>query len=163
MSIEIRNKEDKTYMVLGAPHSATSFISKALEEQGVDMGNDMEEFYQNRDFVNLNQRMIWKCGGHWTNPPDEETLLTKGKINNIPSRIDKHKSDFWGFKDPRTSLTAKAYFPHLDGDVYLICCFRKPEKVVESYKDLDSRVNRKLIDHFNKSIISAIKEFVELG
>lgn len=162
MSIEIRNKESKTYMVIGAPHSATSFISKALEEQGVDMGNDMKGLYQNYDMLSSNRKMIRNAGGYWWDPPSEEEII-KNTVSNIEKKIERNKAKFWGFKDPRTSLTAKAWFPYLDGDVYLICCFRKPEKVVESYKDLDSRVNRELIDHYNKSIISAIKEFVELG
>lgn len=162
MSIEIRNKEPKTYVVFGVPHSATSFISKALEEQGVDMGNDMEGLYQNYDMFSSNEKMIRNAGGYWWDPPSEEEII-KNTVSNIEKKIERNKAKFWGFKDPRTSLTAKAWFPYLDGDVYLICCFRKPEKVVESYKDSDSRVNRELIDHYNKSIISAIKEFVGLG
>lgn len=163
MGFKINNKEDKTYIVMGTPYSATSFISKALEDQGVDMGNNMNGLYQNHDFWSVNQRLLKAAGGSWVDIPDESKILEKVRPSRMKQKIKKYKSKLWGFKDPRTSLTAKAYFPYLDGDVYLICCFRKPDKVVESESNKsDKNFGREVVDEYNRRIISNIKEFVGL-
>ena len=161
MSTNIHDKDDKTYIVLGAPHSATSFIAKCLEDAGVSMGSNMAKLYQDSNFVYINQQMIRQAGGRWNKPPSEKKILAIDLSQRIVKLIKWKKKKFWGFKDPRTSLTAKAYFPHLDGDAYLICCFRKPDKVVKSFGG-NKGVNRKLIDRYNRSIVSAIKEFCKL-
>lgn len=164
MGIKISNKEDKTYVVLGVPHSATSFTTKALKDQGINFKVNTRDVYQDIEFVILNERILSKAGGSWYNPPSEEKILAVEYDINIKRYIESRKDKFWGCKDPRASLTIKKYLPHLDGDVYLICCFRKPEKVIESYKNEKhgEKVDKKLVDHYNKSIISAIKEFVGL-
>ena len=83
--------------------------------------------------------------------------------DRIKKKIKKYKSKSWGFKDPRTCLTLKRYLPHLDGDTYLICCFRKPDKVMARWKrDGLKSGSKELVDKFNKALISAIEEFVEL-
>ncbi|MBN1168256.1 hypothetical protein JXA63_00040 [Candidatus Woesebacteria bacterium] len=160
MSIKINNKEDKTYIVLGAPHSATSFISKILEESGVEMNNNMDKLYQDYTFWSTNVRILKKAGGSWDKPPSEKKILATKQDHRIKKHIKRKKSKMWGFKDPRTSLTIKKYLPHLDGDVYLICCFRKPKKILT--RNRSKKVTKKLLDRYNRSIISAIKEFVEL-
>ena len=62
MTIKINTDEEKTYIVMGCPNSATSFISKALEKLGVSMGNKKagwyQPFYEDPDFLNLNKKMI---------------------------------------------------------------------------------------------------------
>ena len=148
----------KTYIVLGVPHSATSFISKSLEETGVQMNNDLRKYYEDSSFVELNTRILSKAGGSVSYPPKEEKILGLDFDEDIKRILEK---DLGGWKDPRTSLTVKKYFPHLDGDVYLICCFRKPQKIIESFEKDNKSIKRKTIDLINKSIISAIKEFCE--
>ncbi len=160
MGIKITNKEDKTYVILGAPHSATSFIAQSLSKNGVKMHHSSTKNYEDWDFVKLNKRIIRKVGGHdLALPTEKEIMSVNAGGNRIIKVIKSKKGKKWGFKDPRTSLTIKKYLPHLDGDVYLICCFRKPEKILQGR---DERTNKKFIDHYNKAIISAIKEFVEL-
>lgn len=171
MSIDIKDKSNKTYVILGAPGSATSFISKALEDQGIKMNNPhsgiYEPFFEDRQFVKLNTRILRRAGGSWIYPPSEEAIKAVDAKDEIIKKIARRKSKFWGFKDPRTSLTAKKYLPHLEGDVYLICCFRRPSKNLESWERSGTvksvKDKRRLLNHINKSIISAIKEFCELG
>jgi len=162
MSVHIHNTEPKTYLIFGAPHSATSFVARALSKLGVEIHNDLGHYYQNRNLMKLNMKILNGAGGKWCYPPKEEKILRSAKTLDIKGMLDKYKGEKWGFKDPRTSLTAKAYFPHLDGDVYLVCTFRKTDKIVESYKGKDDRVTKELVDKYNRSIISAIKEFVGL-
>jgi len=168
MSIRIRNKENKTYIVLGSPHSATSFIAKSLQSAGVEMGakgeNFMFSFCQDYQFVATNKRILTAAGGDlYYNIPSEEKIMSVDKSGFIKRLIARKKGKLWGWKDPVTSLTIKHYLPHLDGDPYLVCVFRKPQKIVNSYKDQEGgRITKKLIDRYNNGIISAIKEFCEL-
>jgi len=153
MSVKINDKSNKTYIVLGVPHSATSFIAQSLEKNGVDMGTkeSKEGFYENPVFLNLNKEIR-------NNPHCP-------KINDkIRRAIKKNKPKFWGFKDPRTCLSFEHYLPHLDEDVYLICCFRKPKYIIKALKRGKSwrGKEKKMIDLYNKSIINIIKKFCKL-
>jgi len=141
MTIKIKNQEEKTYIVMGSPNSATSFISKCLNNNGVKMGNMYKDFYEDYDFSNLN-KLIIRNGN-----------IYKDKIQEL---IKRKKSKFWGWKDPRTAFTIEEYLPHLDNDVYLICCFRKPAKILKSWK---GRYSKELIDSYNRAIIKAVKRF----
>jgi hypothetical protein len=133
MSVLITDKSPKTYVVLGCPGSGTSFLAKALHDQGVDMGTTNMEFYENLDFVKLNQEIM---GG------------VTGRIKEV---INKYKKQFWGFKDPQSAFTIDKILPHLEDDVYLVCIFRKPERV--KYKEPEK---------YNRKIIEAIQKFTKL-
>ena len=164
MTIKIHDKSDKTYVVVGAPGSATSFISKALEEQGVEMGNE-DKFYQNKEFEQLNREILGAAGGGGANPPHEEMIMLVDADSKIKKLIKKFKKRFWGWKDPQTSFTLKKYLPHLDGDVYLICTFRKPKhhlNKLDWYRSANEAENKELLDKYNLAIIDGIKEFCEL-
>jgi len=169
MSIEIRDKSPKTFIVLGAPSSATSLVSKALEAQGVEMHNSQsprwKRFYEDRRFRMLNQRILRAAGGDDTHLPSEKAIMAVDCEDEMRKIINSRKGKMWGWKGPRNSLTLKKYLPLLDDDVYLICCFRTPPKVLRSWqrsgkpKGVD---RRKFLDHYNNSIISIIKEFCGL-
>lgn len=167
MSIKIDDEGRKTYVILGAQHSATSFISKLLEESGVKMGNTNRLFYENRKFIDLNREIIKKAGGH---VPDEADILAVDVKDKIVNLIEESRAPFWGWKDPLTSLTAKKYLPYLEEDVYLICCFRKPKRVVESHIRREPKYGqrhrrkrlRARVDAFNRAILRAIRTFCEL-
>lgn len=164
MSINIHNKEDKAYMILGAPHSATSFIAKALKACGVTMRFNMMSFFQSAKVVELNDKILRKAGGRWNDPPSEENILKTDFEDEIKRVISEKKEKMWAIKDPRFSLTGKKFLKHMEGDVYLICCFRKPRRVIESYKYHRKKeyIDKKFVDKYNKSIIKIIKDFCEL-
>ena len=68
----------------------------------------------------------------------------------------------WGWKDPKTAFVLEKYLPHLKGDVYLICCFRKPKKVLESWqKSKKTSGGKELLDKYNNALLEAIKKFLE--
>jgi len=139
----------KAFIVLGMHRSATSLMGKGLFLSGVDIGEkligkkkgNMKGHWEDKEFVILNDKILKAAGGAWNNPPDEKSILEKGKQFNeeIKNIITKKKiKEIWGFKDPRTTLTIKLYLPYLkDVDVHFFCCFRKPIKVAESLKVRD--------------------------
>ena len=169
MTINIHDKSNKTYVVLGAPGAATSFVTKCLMKGGVNMRGENDRrfntFYENSDFVNLNIDILREAGGGGANPPSEKDILEVKADSRIKKLINKYKGRFWGWKDPKTSLTIKKYLPHLKDDVYLICCFRRPKYILEKYRwyrRRDDNDNKNILDRHNRDIISGIKEFCEL-
>lgn len=138
MSIEIHNKEPKTYIVLGAPNGGTSFIAKALHDQGINMSIDDEDFYENRAFTNLTKAYLLGKRREHVN-------------EDIEKLIAKYKSDKWGYKDTRGAYLAKNVLRKLSGDVYLICIFRKPSRI---------KRGREGSMKYYRSILRTITEFI---
>jgi len=142
MPLKIHSKEDKFYMVVGCPKSATSLIANGLRLQGADMGESVRSRNASEcgEVVQLNAEILraattsTKAPGHVIDPPDEDEILNLNFTEKIKAYIKSRKGKMWGFKDPRASLTGKLFFPYLDGDVYLFWCFRKPRKVKKSYR-----------------------------
>ena len=150
----------KTFVILGMHKSTTSLVAKALHEAGIHMGNEFlpkgeYEFYENKDFVQLNDRILAAAGGDQRNPPPHEDILKQDFSAEIKELIDKHQKPLWGWKDPRTTLTIDLYLPYLK-DPHFIPIFRDPEKVAKRYKgdtSLAEEYNRRLINflhaHYN--------------
>lgn len=164
-----------TYVILGMHRSGTSFIAKALNDMGVNMGSRLlpankwnpQGHFENLDFVELNTDILEKAGGSWRDVPTDEAVTIAGdKFREaIKEVIKKSKDDLWGVKDPRFTLTANLFLPHLmeEEDLYLVCIFRKPKKVAESLKrrsglPLDKGLN--LARQYNERIIKVIKNFL---
>lgn len=145
MSIKIDDKEPKTYIVLGAPHSATSLLAKGLHEAGIEMHPEKYR-YEDIDFVKMNFKIL---SGDY-------------KESEIEELINSKKGKLWGWKDPRTSLTLDKYLPYLTGDVYLFCCFRAPKKLLANWKKTKhTSGGRKLLNRFNNSLLKNVREFLK--
>ena len=160
MTINITDKSPKTYIVLGMHQGGTSIISKALNDQGIDMGiGGNNGTYEDNEFVQLNNEILARSGGSWLEPPKKiKPHVGAAKL------INKRKKDFWGWKDPRTVLALDAYTPYLKDDVYLVCVFRKPKKVSESLNKRSKHPRNSLEltkEHYRK-IIEHIQEFADL-
>lgn len=163
----------KTYIVLGMHRSATSFLAKALLDQGVDMGKRLmgpgefnpQGHFENLDFVELNDLILATVGGSWDDPPSREKIASAGQqvVEKIKSVVEKSKGEKWGWKDPRTSLTLDLFLPFLEDDVYLFVCFRKPRRVAESLNRRDGMPIGKgleLARIYNERLLESIKHFL---
>lgn len=170
MSITIQDESDKIYMVVGCHGSATSLIVKGLRKCGVMMGHWLiEKVYEPAGIRLLNNKILKRAKGSWYDPPSEEAILSVDLDKKIRSVLRRYEDEaMWGFKDPRLSLTGKLYLSHLDGDVYLFCCFRKPDRLLKSLRKKwqgmpwIEHINKEFIDRYNKGIISLIEDFCEL-
>jgi len=171
--MKITDKSPKTYVVLGMHKSGTSFIAKSLHDQGVEMGvrdaDKKHTLYEHLEFNKLNREILREAGGSWDNPPLENKIRMVMQDSNMKQKISRligqFKNVFWGFKDPRTVLTIDNILPHLKDDVYLVCVFRKPEKVANSLK-IQGGVERKrayeLYKEYNRRIVKTIIQFCKL-
>jgi len=123
------------YIVMGFHKSGTSMMARILHHSGVKMGEEhfiqpdhinKEGYYENREFTDLNQRILWEHNLSWDNP--EEVLSTE---EDVKGTIERNYSKVWGWKDPRTTFTLPCYLPYLK-DFVLIFMRRNKEAVLKS-------------------------------
>ena len=137
-----KKPEKKCFIVLGMHRSATSLTAKALATQ-IYMGEKFlpphptnpHGFYEDQDIIKLNNKILQMAGGLWYKPPSEEAILAvRPRIEEqIKALMEKKFSDkhFYGWKDPRTTLTIKLFMPYLHNP-HFIACFRDPLKTAKS-------------------------------
>lgn len=159
MGYKIHDKRDKTYIVVGPPRSGTSLLSKALQDQNINMGDDKtSDSLEDKDFTELNDWIIERAGGTWLEPPPQNKIdrLKKDSVvtKRIKALLKKKKIEFWGVKDPRFTLTLSLYLPHLSDDRYLICIFRKTERHRKHHNSFS------LLNRYQQNLIKIIKEFI---
>jgi len=142
------NVQSKTVIVLGMHRSGTSMVAGVLSKLGVNMGqalvgkswsNPLGHF-EDRDFVELNKRILEAAGGSWDAPPSESAIRDQERsfTEEIKAIIGtkEQESDMWGWKDPRTSVTIELYLPYLTNP-YFIVCHRDYRAIAESLRRRD--------------------------
>ena len=143
----MEKENQKTFVVLGMHRSATSLVAKCFHENIINMGSEFlppaednpKGFYENVDFLNLNNDILIKAGGNWLEPPPHNRILDTYPFfeNRIKETIDKHRDDYWGWKDPRTTLTIDLFHEHLPNPHY-VTVFRNPLDVAKSLNKRNS-------------------------
>lgn len=143
----------KTFVVLGMHRSATSLAAQGLLRSGVYMGKTLigtsadnpYGHWEDIDFVRFNDRLLSAAGGAWNRPPSELSILDlRNEYDNEICDFIKRKEcrPFWGWKDPRTTLTINLFLPHLTNP-HFIACYRN---AVDVAKSLERRDNMKIED-----------------
>jgi hypothetical protein len=137
--------------ITGMHRSGTSMITRALHDSGLHLiGSGAEElidaaednpegFWENKAIVACNDELLEAAGGSWDNPPDlppmavddPRAVHVAGAATAAITALSEH--EHWGFKDPRTCLTA-GYWLDLIPDLRVIVCVRHPLEVALSLK-----------------------------
>jgi Sulfotransferase family len=137
--------------ITGMHRSGTSMITRALHESGlhlvgtsadelIDAAEDNPEgFWENKAIRECNDELLEACGGAWDNPPalfpvavDDPRVANVAEASTAAlAALREH--EHWGFKDPRTCLTA-AYWLDLQPDLRFVICVRHPVEVALSLK-----------------------------
>jgi len=162
----------KTYIVLGAHRSGTSFVADSLRSAGVDFKTGGWRTENGRG-ARFNRDIIQAAGGVWYDPPAEAAMLAAGALRSAEIQdmyellmMPTEEYPLVGFKDPRMALTVRSYLDFLLGDVYLICVFRRPELTAASLKRKGqisaAGDGGHLAKEYARRIISAVKEFMGL-
>lgn len=99
--------------VLGMHRSGTSVITGILHHLGVKLGKPLlmgakdnpKGHFENKKFINLNQRLLQANGGRWYNPP-----LGRLSYHGLKSAMENFLAKFpdsqtSAFKDPRACFT----------------------------------------------------------
>lgn len=167
----------RVYIVSGMHRLATSFLSHCLNNTGVNMGenfsksdNNPEGYFENPEFVILNEKILKEAGGTWFNPPSREAIkqvIPQFKDEFI-ELVNKNRDVLWGWKDPRNCLTLEYLLPYLEDEKYLVCIFRKPEGIINSLttkydiddKKMTTEMATNIIKTYNKRLIRLIKKFL---
>ncbi|NOX90061.1 MAG: glycosyltransferase [Calditrichaeota bacterium] len=131
----------------GMHRSGTSLITKLLHLSGMYLGpedrlmppaeDNPEGFWENLDFVRLNDRILAYLGGAWDYAPDfpqnwfrhEMFADLKEKASHLAEDFQDHS--FWGWKDPRNTLTFE-FWESLVPNLKFILALRDPLEVAVS-------------------------------
>jgi hypothetical protein len=133
--------------IAGMHRAGTSMVARVLRICGLDLGNDQdfappapdntEGYWEDLRFVAMNDRILDAFGGAWDAPP----LLPEGWVRDV--RLDAirreaealaaTRTEPWGWKDPRTSLTAPFWRDLLPG-LRFVVCVRNPLEVAGSLR-----------------------------
>ncbi len=133
--------------ITGMHRSGTSMVSRMLNLCGVYLGGENEllpatadnpeGFWENINFVNINEKILKGRKSTWDTPPSHEPGW------ELSGLFDKYRQDaktlikgmamnsHWGWKDPRTSLTLP-FWRQLIPDLKIIICVRNPLEVAQS-------------------------------
>jgi hypothetical protein len=173
MGYKITDPTPKRYFVLGCPESATSFIAKALQDQGVEMGykGKNEWCMEDPTVVAANNSSLNWYDRDLLNPPFLNNGTRTNPTHHIhfnPYLIEWYRAldlPLAGAKDPRFAFTFHTLAPELNNDDYLIAVFRKPSKIAKGWaKRLNRRIDQQLLNliwHYQQSTIDQIHAFLK--
>jgi hypothetical protein len=134
--------------VLGMHRSGTSLLTRLLNVLGVYLGADHElmppngsnpkGYWERKEIVSINDEILARFGGSWDAPSTFPSgWETASIIDDLKARAlaliqrDFHKTEIWGWKDPRTCLTLPFWQQLLPETRYLVC-LRNPVDVARS-------------------------------
>lgn len=149
MPYQINDSRLKRYFIIGCQLTGTSFLTKALIDQGILMVHRTNWCYEDDRVIRWNDDILKKAGGTYLNPPKYEDvqnlrddLYIKQRINLIFNLLNTDDL-FMGIKDPRFSYTLPLLIPLFpkDWDVYLIFPTRNIKDIIYSqiYRRMDQK------------------------
>lgn len=124
-------------MVTRLLHACGLFLGRE-EELGFDSNNG-ERHFENVRFVALNDEILSRLGGSWNSPPDFptgwETMPELEALTVQAKKLTKRLSNqyYWGWKDPRNSLTLP-FWRRIVPDLGVVICLRNPLEVGHSLR-----------------------------
>jgi hypothetical protein len=159
--------------VAGMHRSGTSMVARLIHTCGVYFGPDRvlayysrdneRGFWENADFVTLNDDLLEELSGTWERPPQvPETWNNAGldalreRAQELISRLSDLKQ--WGWKDPRNSLTLH-FWKHLIPNLKVVICLRSPLEVAQSLVRRGSSADDSLLElwlTYNRELMAAV-------
>jgi hypothetical protein len=133
--------------IAGMHRSGTSMVARLMHDCGVFLGpedelnapafDNPEGYWENLQFVRLNEAIIAQCDGKWDAPPAfrarwefcPELDLLRERAGELIEGLRRHKH--WGWKDPRNSLKLP-FWQQLIPDMKVVVCVRNPLEVAPS-------------------------------
>jgi hypothetical protein len=134
--------------IAGMHRSGTSMVTKYLHDCGLYLGpegdlmppapENPEGFWENLNFVDLNEEILNQLGGGWDCPPHEPADWTTGSLAPLVAKAATIIEPFaerepWGWKDPRSSLTLPFWQTLLD-HLRVVVVVRNPLEVALSLR-----------------------------
>jgi O-antigen biosynthesis protein len=167
--------ENTAFIITGMHRSGTSLTSSLMESAGVNVGmrlmgalpSNPKGHFENLDFVEFHERalQLQDCSQEgWT--LSQAISISPELRDEAKLIIEKNSvSDFWGWKDPRTTLFLD-FWKDLLPQAYFIFTYRSPWEVVDSlYRRGDKIFTDNPIYaleiwiHYNKLILDFCRRF----
>jgi hypothetical protein len=136
-----------TICIAGMHRSGTSMITRLLNLCGLFLGPEKEVsvsafdneagFWENSQFVQLNDEILAHFGGGWDLPPAMtegwEFRFEMNRFHDDALALVKQFNPYtlWGWKDPRNSILFP-YWKRVIPDLKLLICLRNPLEVAQS-------------------------------
>ena len=141
-------------LITGMHRSGTSFLVRALNLSGADLGNfeqllsddwrpqsdNKRGLWENKEILDLGNRTLSLNHGSWDEPPKNIVLDTeiKKEVRNEFNKIFYRPSLAAGYKDPRLILYFDAWRELFPKNIIVMGIFRHPLYVAESLKRRDN-------------------------
>lgn len=159
----------KCFIVVGMHGSATSLVAAGLHSQVrwpcEPPAEDRRWLCEDRRMVRLNEMILRSAGGTWRQPPGHERVLAQAeRFSASMCRLVRElrgDADLWGWKDPRTTLTAELWLPHVENP-HLIAVFRQPVEVAGTLArthSMDEAEATALIRLYNERALRLLEGF----
>lgn len=153
-------------------------VARILEGCGVDLGgpahfappapDNRDGYWEDLRFVALNDRILDRLGGAWDRPPSlppgwESSPALKPERREAEALVGG-RTEPWGWKDPRTSLTVpfwKALLPAMK----VVVCLRNPLEVADSLRArgyTSERFGLALWDTYHRTLDEAVDDSFSL-
>lgn len=173
--VEPDNKAEKIICISGMHRSGSSMITKLLIECGLYTGpkhklippqpDNPMGFWENIDFVSLNDAILFRLGGGWDFFPihikpgwEKNHLFDKLKIK-ARELVELFKNyNICGWKDPRSSLTIN-FWENIFPELRVVMCLRNPLDVSLSLQKRNNNsipFGLNLWEIYNRQLISNI-------
>ena len=127
-------------MITRALHDSGLHLVGTSAEELIEAADDNPEgFWENKAIRDCNDELLEATGGAWDNPPvlppagvdDPRVTHLADAATAALAALRQH--DHWGFKDPRTCLTA-SYWLDLEPELRFVICVRHPIEVAMSLR-----------------------------
>jgi hypothetical protein len=145
---DVQLRQQVPLCIAGMHRSGTSMVARLLQACGLFLGreeelgfdsNNGEPHFEHLRFVALNDEILRRLGGSWNNPPEFparwETMREVDALTKQAKKLIKRLSGryYWGWKDPRNSLTFP-FWRRITPDLRLVICVRNPLEVAHSLR-----------------------------
>ncbi|MGE7890737.1 sulfotransferase family protein [Bacillus cereus] len=159
--------KSKLFLILSSHRSGSSATAGILDILGIHMGEllltpsstNPKGYFENVDFVYLNDKILNAVGAAWNSPPRREELRYNIHLSGeIFSFISKHVKPLWGLKDPRMILTFDIWRPYLNslGDITYIFTWRPIRESVSSLINrdkIDKQTATSILTRYHENLI----------
>jgi len=160
-------------LITGMHRSGTSFLARALNLGGVNLGeldsllshewkfyeDNLRGHWENQKIYELTEETLSHSGGSWHKIPKKATVTKKiGKqITKEVNKLRNSPSLASGFKDPRILVCFNSWLKYLPKNFIIVGIFRHPLKVAESLKKRNKFEYDKSIELWKKLSKNSLK------
>jgi hypothetical protein len=158
--------------IAGMHRAGTSMVARVLRICGLDLGDELhfapaapdntEGYWEDLRFVSMNDRILDAFGGAWDTPPAlPDGWVRDPRLDGIRREAETlaaARAEPWGWKDPRTSLTA-AFWREVWPALRFVVCVRNPLEVAASLRArgyTSQRFGLRLWEDYHRALDAAV-------